>query len=83
MKRREFIRTTALAAAALAAILDLPLLAAERKQKTQTSRWGISKNPYVEPCAIEPIPGYLPTFSPVSGAPMTGAFPHGTPWLRG
>ena len=74
MKRREFIRTTALAAAALVAILDFPLLAAQTKQKNQTGKWGISQNPYVEPCAIEPITGYLPTFSPVSGAPMTGAF---------
>ena len=74
MKRREFIKTTALTAAALAAKRDLPLLAAQTKQETQTSKWGISKNPYVEPCAIEPITGHLPTFSPVSGAPMTGVF---------
>ena len=64
----------AITAAALAAKRDLPLLAAQTKQKTQTSKWGISKNPYVEPSAIEPITGYLPTFSPVSGTPMTGAF---------
>jgi hypothetical protein len=31
-------------------------------------------NPYTEPCAIEPITGYLQGFSPVAGAAMSGNF---------
>lgn len=65
MKRRTFIQTTA---AALAAHGCLPLLAAVKKT------WGNSRNPYVEPCAIEPITGVLPTFSPEAGPAMSGAF---------
>ena len=73
MKRRTFIQTTA---AALVAHGCLPLLAAEKKNKKAPVKrvWGNSPNPYVEPCAIEPITGVLPTFSPVAGAAMSGAF---------
>jgi len=70
MKRRTFIQT----AAALAAHGCLPLLAAGRKKMPKKSRWGNSKNPYIKPCAIEPITGVLPTFSPVAGPAMSGAF---------
>ena len=70
MKRRTFIQTTA---AALASHGCLPLLAAE-KETSVKKVWGKSPNPYVEPCAIEPITGVLPTFSPVAGAAMSGAF---------
>ncbi len=70
MKRRTFIQTTA---AALAAHSCPPLLAAE-KETPARKVWGKSPNPYVEPCAIEPITGVLPTFSPVAGAAMSGAF---------
>ncbi len=35
---------------------------------------GFVPNPYTEPCAIEPITGYLPRFSPPSGKSMTGNF---------
>ncbi len=70
MKRRTFIQTTA---AALASHGCLPLLAAEKKTSVKKV-WGKSPNPYVEPCAIEPITGVLPTFSPVAGAAMSGAF---------
>jgi len=48
-------------------------LAAE-KETPARKVWGKSPNPYVEPCAIEPITGVLPTFSPVAGAAMSGAF---------
>lgn len=72
MERRTFIQTTA---ASLAAQGFLPLLAAEEKKKAPAKRsWGNSRNPYVEPSAIEPITGVLPTFSPGTGAAMTGAF---------
>jgi len=77
MKRRTFIQTTA---AALAAQGCLPLLAADKKKKKKPATvsakksWGISSNPYVEPCAIEPITGVLPEFSPVAGAAMIGSF---------
>ena len=73
MKRQTFIQATA---AALAAHGCLPLLAAEKKNKQAPARktWGNSRNPYVEPCAIEPVTGVLPTFSPVAGATMSGAF---------
>ena len=73
MERRTFIQATA---AALAAQGYLPLLAAEKKAKKAPARrsWGNSRNPYVEPCAIEPITGVLPTFSPVAGAAMSGVF---------
>ncbi|MDP6847257.1 MAG: hypothetical protein QGI24_00590 [Kiritimatiellia bacterium] len=73
MKRRTLIQTTA---AALAAHGCLPLLAAEKKsRKAPTKRgWGNSRNPYTKPCAIEPITGVLPTFSPATGPAMSGAF---------
>ena len=75
MKRREFIKTTALAAAALAAILDLPLLAAQTKEKTANKQMGyIPRTRMSSPARSNRSPAYLPTFSPVSGAPMTGAF---------
>jgi hypothetical protein len=73
MKRRTYIQTTA---AALAAHGCLPLWAAEKKKKKVPAikSRGNSHNPYVEPCAIEPVTGVLPTFSPVAGAAMSGAF---------
>ncbi len=71
MRRRTFIQTTA---AALAAHGYLPLLAAEKGTPPKRRTWGLSPNPYVEPCAIEPITGVLPIFSPVAGAAMSGAF---------
>jgi len=80
MKRRTFIQTTAIA---LAAQGSLPLLAADKEKKKKAkpeketakkAGWGNSLNPYVEPCAIEPITGILPEFSPVAGVAMTGAF---------
>jgi hypothetical protein len=70
MKRRTFIQTIA---ASLASHGCLPLLAAE-KETSAKRVWGNSPNPYVEPCAIEPITGVLPTFSPVAGAAMSGPF---------
>lgn len=70
MKRRTFIQTTA---AVLAAHGHLPLLAAEKEAPVKRV-WGNSRNTYIEPCAIEPVTGVLPTFSPVGGAAMSGAF---------
>jgi hypothetical protein len=70
MRRRTFIQTTA---AALAAHGCLPLLAAEKETPVRRT-WGLSANPYVEPCAIEPITGVLPAFSPVAGPAMSGVF---------
>ena len=77
MERREFIKTTAVTAAALAAQGYLPLLAAEMKKENRKKKAGGYKGPknyFTEPCAIEPITGYLPTFSPAAGAAMGGAF---------
>ena len=70
MKRRTFIQTTA---AALAEYRCPPLLAQEKKTPARRV-WGRSANPYVEPSGIEPITGVLPTFSPLGGAAMSGAF---------
>ena len=70
MERRTFIKR---AATALAAHGCLPLLAADREALARRV-WGNSPNPYVEPCAIEPVTGVLPAFSPVVGAAMTGTF---------
>jgi hypothetical protein len=61
MTQRAFVQTTA---ADLAAEEETPV----------TRVWGNSPNPYVEPSAIEPITGVLPTFSPVAGGAMSGAF---------
>ncbi len=46
------------------------------KSKTgkKQSAFNFVPNPYTEPCAISPITGYLPGFSPVSGAAMSGNF---------
>ena len=70
-------------AAGLAAQGCLPLLAADKKKakkkpgknpKGKPGSWRPpAKNPYVKPCAIEPVTGVLPTFSPVAGTAMTGA----------
>jgi hypothetical protein len=73
MERRSFIKTTVVTAAALAAQGYLPLLAAERRRgKAKKSQ--ASTNTFVEPSAIEPITGYLPSFSPTGGAAMVEAF---------
>ncbi len=66
MKRKEFIHTMGLTVAALAAQGHLPLLAAERKKGFH--------NTHVDPCAIEPLTGYLPEFSPAAGNGMAGPF---------
>ena len=48
-------------------------LAAEN-ERPEKRAWGNSPNPYVDPSAIEPITGFLPTFSPVAGDAMNGTF---------
>lgn len=64
MKRRGFLKTAAATAAALSAQGYLPLLAGPRKGGTQ----GLGmQNCFTEPCAIEPLTGYLPGFSPAVG----------------
>ena len=70
MKRRTFIQATA---AALASHGCLPLLATQKETSAKKVS-GKPANSYVEPSAIEPITGVLPTFSPVAGAAMSGAF---------
>jgi hypothetical protein len=65
MERREFFKTTAVTAAALAAQGYLPLLAAEKKRKGKKTQ--ASVNTFTDPCAIEPLTGYLPKFSPAAG----------------
>jgi len=69
MKRREFIHTVGLTVAALAAQGHLPLLAAQQRKRNLPS-----KNTHVDPCAIEPLTGYLPSFSLAGGAGMGEAF---------
>jgi len=71
MERRLFLKTTAATATALAAQGTLPLLAADRKKKRATA---VSQNCYTEPCAIEPVTGYLPKYTPAGIGAMTGAF---------
>lgn len=70
MERRDFLKTTAAAATALAAQGSLPLLAAQRKRGASA----VSQNCFTEPCAIEPVTGYLPKYAPVTVATMRGAF---------
>ncbi len=71
MERREFVKTTAATAAALAAQGHLPLLAAPRKRKAPYSG---PPNCFTEPCAIEPLTGYLPKFRPAAGGAVRNAF---------
>ncbi len=73
MDRRSFIKTAAATAAALAAQGYLPLLAGEKRRKKAKRNKG-SANTFTEPCAIEPITGYLSSFAPAGGAAMAGAF---------
>ena len=65
MKRRTFLKLSALAA--LAAQGNLPLLAANR------TSWG-GDNRFTEPAAIEPITGFLPNCSPLTGGDMKSDF---------
>jgi choline-sulfatase len=44
-----------------------------KKNKKKTD-YSFVPNSFAEPCAIEPITGYLPTFSPQSGKSMNGNF---------
>ncbi|MBT3294849.1 MAG: twin-arginine translocation signal domain-containing protein [Verrucomicrobia bacterium] len=70
MQRRKFLKTTTAMAAALAAQGNLPLLAARKRKKGYSG----PQNCFTEPCAIEPITGHLPTFSPAAAGRMRGAF---------
>jgi hypothetical protein len=71
MKRKEFLKVAAATAAIFAAQGYLPLLAAQRDKRAQRPEG--SGNCFIEPCAIEPITGYLGQFTPVAGT-MTGNF---------
>lgn len=71
MKRRDFLKTTAATASALAASGHLPLLAAVKNPRKQR---GGSLNIFTEPCAIEPITGHLAGFTPTQKGSMTGPF---------
>ena len=69
MKRKEFVHAAGLTVAALAAQGHLPLLAAQQGKRNSAPR-----NTHIDPCAIEPLTGYLPSFSPPGGAGMAEAF---------
>jgi len=71
MERRDFLKTTAATAAVLAAQGHLPLLAAPRKKKAPYKG---PPNCFTEPCAIEPVTGYLSKFAPATGGAMRNAF---------
>ncbi|MCP4311242.1 MAG: sulfatase-like hydrolase/transferase, partial [Bacteroidetes bacterium] len=55
-------------------INNAPPLAGKSKPGKKKVQYSFVPNPYTEPCAIEPITGYLPEFSPVEGAAMNGNF---------
>ena len=74
MERRDFIKTTAGIAAVLVAQGHLPLFAADARNRKKGKKDKVSQNPFTEPCAIEPLTGYLPTFSPTAGVAMSGVF---------
>lgn len=74
MERRTFLTCAAATATVLAAQGYLPLLAAEKAKKARRGGEGGSGNWFTEPCAIEPITGYLDTFSPVKTGRMAEAF---------
>ena len=71
MTRRDFVKATATTVAILTSQGNLPLLAAQKNRKGV--RRGQS-NFFTEPCAIEPITGYLGGFSPAPAGSMTEAF---------
>jgi hypothetical protein len=71
MERRDFLKLAATTASIMAAHGYLPLLAAEKKKKASH---GESSNWFTEPCATEPITGYLEQFTPVKSGGMTGDF---------
>ena len=74
VKRREFIKTATTTATVLAAQGYLPLLAGPRKRGRKGKGVSTSQNCFTEPCAIEPITGYLPKYSPATGPAMSQAF---------
>jgi hypothetical protein len=72
MERRDFLKFAATTASVIAAQGYLPLLAAEKKAKA--ARGVDSSNWFTEPCAIEPITGFLGQFDPVAQGSMAQAF---------
>lgn len=77
MERRDFLKTASAAAAALTAQGYLPLLAGEKRKKRPRAarRPKVSgTNIFTEPCAIEPITGYLPKFAPATTGTMQDSF---------
>jgi hypothetical protein len=76
MERRDFLKSSSAAAALLAAQGYLPLLAAPGKKRKRRRVKDIvgSPNCYTEPCAIEPISGYIARFEPVRIGAMNEAF---------
>lgn len=74
MDRRHFLKSVATTATVLAAQGYLPLLAAEKANRARRGGDGGSGNWFTEPCAIEPINGYLETFSLATSGGMTKDF---------
>jgi len=48
--------------------------AGKSKTVKKKTAYSFVPNSFTEPCAISPITGYLPEFSPVAGGPMQGDF---------
>lgn len=83
MKRRDFLALATTTAAALAAEGFLPVLAAEGTSKRPARNGQGHRKPgplsngtniFTEPCAIEPVTGYLPAFAPIASGAMQDGF---------